>query len=299
MPLLVLASLLWSVSFALIGQSGIHPDLLAAARLTLAALVFTPFLLHRPPTASATTTTTSPARPLPLALIGALQFGVMYLAVMRAYRHLQGHEVALLTITTPILVVLAGAALAPRRRPIGTRTWLAALVAVGAAYALRAGAPPPDAAAGTSFWTGVLLVQFANLAWAAGQVLYARLEPGAPAGSARRFGWLYVGAAAVSVSWASTTVTAADLELTPRQLWTIAYLGLVPSGVAFYLWNRGAARVGVGTLAVLNNLKVPLAVAVALAPPFNEPAAPGPLALSSALLVLALWLAHSHDGRPS
>ncbi|HPF69350.1 MAG TPA: EamA family transporter, partial [Candidatus Krumholzibacteria bacterium] len=45
-------------------------------------------------------------------------------------------------------------------------------------------------------------------------------------------------------------------------LLTVLYLGLVPTALGFYLWNRGAARTGSGRLAVANNLKVPLAVLV-------------------------------------
>ena len=48
---------------------------------------------------------------------------------------------------------------------------------------------------------------------------------------------------------------------------TVLYLGLVPSGLAFNLWNLGATRVRAGILAVMNNLKIPLAVGVALLPP--------------------------------
>ena len=65
----------------------------------------------------------------------------------------------------------------------------------------------------------------------------------------------------------------------------------MPSGVAFFLWNRGATRVGLGTLAVMNNLKVPLAVAVALAPPFSESADLPKLLVSAALLAAALLIA--------
>lgn len=288
MLLLVVASLLWSVSFALIDQSGIDADLLAAARLGLAALLFAPVLAR---------SRVAPRRALALMGVGALQFGVMYVLVMRSYAHLAGHEVALLTITTPILVVLSGAVFArsASARP-GLRPWVAASVAVAAAYALSSGRGL-DAEPG--FWTGVGLVQAANLAWAAGQVLYARIESPSGAGAARRFGWLYVGAALVAGSWASGTVGSADLDLTGTQLLKLLYLGLVPSGLAFYLWNRGATQVRVGTLAVMNNLKVPLAVAVALAPPFNESADLVRLTLSAALLGLALWISRPGDERSS
>jgi len=281
MLLLVVASLLWSISFALIDQSGIDPDLLAAARLTLAALLFVPVLLKE---------RVRPRRALALMGVGALQFGLMYVLVMRAYAHLAGHEVALLTITTPILVVLSGALLSRRGRASrSARPWCAAAVAVAAAYALRTGGPQLGSESG--FWTGVALVQAANLAWAAGQVLYARIEPSAGGGSTERFGWLYVGAAIVAGGWAAGHVGHADLDLDRGQLLTLLYLGLVPSGVAFFLWNRGATQVGLGTLAVMNNLKVPLAVAVALAPPFNEPADLPKLLISAALLAVALFIA--------
>lgn len=283
MILLVLASLLWSVSFALIGQSGIHPDLLGAARLGLAAALFAPFLLRARGGAD--------SRRGALMLIGAVQFGLMYVLVMRSYRYLAGHEVALLTITTPILVVLVEAAIARR---LYARAVVAAAIAVGAALALRRGALTAalnGSEVDAEFVTGLLLVQGANLAWAVGQIAYRRVAPGGSSAPALNFGWLYVGAFALSAAWASVNVTAADLELTTKQVWTIAYLGLVPSGLAFYLWNRGATRVSVSVLAVMNNLKVPLAVVVALLPPFNEAFDAGPLALSAALFAVALVVA--------
>ena len=51
----------------------------------------------------------------------------------------------------------------------------------------------------------------------------------------------------------------------------LAYLGIVASGLCFFLWNRGARLVSAGQLAVMNNLKIPLAVAVSLFV-FREPA---------------------------
>jgi len=280
---LVLASLLWSVSFALIGAYDIDPDLLAAARLGLAAIAFAPLLWR---CEARTATKTSPSKRLRLAGIGALQYGVMYVLVHRAYRHLAGHEVALLTITTPIFVVMVEAVLSRRAM---RRAWGAAGVAVAAALVLRA-----DAVRGTDtsgdFWIGFALVQGANLAWAAGQVLYRRVEPETGRAGAR-FGWLFLGGFAVAVTWALLHVDASALELSTDELGVIAYLGLVPSGLAFYLWNRGATRVDVGRLAVMNNLKIPLAIAVALLPPFSESADLPRLAVSFALLLVALGLA--------
>jgi len=56
----------------------------------------------------------------------------------------------------------------------------------------------------------------------------------------------------------------ATLRLSSIQVATILYLGAIASGLGFFLWNIGARRVNTGTLAVFNNLKIPLAVAVSL-----------------------------------
>lgn len=287
MTLLFLASLLWSVSFALIGAMDIDPTLLTAARLGLAALVIAPFTLS--PKAKGKP---GPARAAQLALIGALQYGLMYLLVHRAYGYLEGYQVALLTITTPLYVVLVEGYV--HRHP-PARAWGAAALAVAAAFVLRMESAQ-GLAGEEDYWVGVGLVQAANLAWASGLVLYRRLESPSTA-TPRRFGWMLIGGFLLALPVAVATVEPSELQLTAHELGGIAYLGLVPSGLAFFLWNRGATQVSVATLAVMNNLKVPLAVTVALMPPFSEPAAPWPLATSFALLGAALILGTRGAGR--
>ncbi|MEM8713204.1 MAG: EamA family transporter, partial [Planctomycetota bacterium] len=268
------------LSFALIKSSGIHPDVLSAARLGLAALLFAP-LLRRAPAGSA----------LPLSAIGAIQFGLMYVLVMRSYAYLEGHEVALLTVTTPILVVLFDGVLSRR---VAVRALVAALVAVAGAAVLRW---PDEGGFASLAPRGLVLVGAANAAWALGQVLYRRraLQQDREAATGREalgeFGWMYVGALVVAGSWAAGHVGAADLRLDGAQIAKLLYLGLIPSGLAFFLWNRGALRVNAGTLAVMNNLKVPLAVVVALSPPFQESFDAPRLAGSTALLAVALLIA--------
>ena len=51
---------------------------------------------------------------------------------------------------------------------------------------------------------------------------------------------------------------------TAAQLAALLYLGVVVSGASYFLWNSGARRVTAGVLAVMNNLKIPLGVAVSL-----------------------------------
>ena len=54
------------------------------------------------------------------------------------------------------------------------------------------------------------------------------------------------------------------IAVSGKQLLTLIYLGAIASGLSFFLWNIGGRRVNAGTLAVFNDLKIPLAVVVSL-----------------------------------
>ena len=274
MPALLLASLIWACSFGLIKRhlAGVDPAWVTAARLGLAALVFLPF-----------------ARPRLLGLrgaaalagIGALQFGVMYVLYLESFRHLRAHEVALFTLTTPLLVTLLADLLERRLRPWALAAALLAIA--GAALLVH------RAADVTVTLRGVLLVQGANLAFAAGQLAYrqwSRARPGLPDHAA--MGLLYLGGLLPALLLIARQPVPPRLDGT--QLLTLAYLGLIASGLGFYLWNAGARRTGTSTLAVMNNAKVPLGVAASLLL-FGETAEPGPLLLSLLALATAVVLA--------
>ena len=173
---LVVTSLLWSFSFGLIKDqlTGLNPYLVSLIRLALSCLIFLPFLRRV-------------AKPLGLKLmgIGMIQFGLMYCLYIYSYRYLQGHQIALLTITTPLFVVLIDALLNRRWR---ARYWLAAVVAALAALILVIGK--------VADWPGlmgILLIQAANLCFALGQVLYKSLGS-AVSKDRQLFAWLYLGA---------------------------------------------------------------------------------------------------------
>jgi drug/metabolite transporter (DMT)-like permease len=102
------------------------------------------------------------------------------------------------------------------------------------------------------------------------------------------FALLYAGAVVVAVT--ALLGRGVSFNLTTSQLWTLVYLGMVASGVGFFLWNKGAVQVKGGTLAVMNNLKVPLAVACALLF-FGESANLPRLVASLLVLGAAVWLA--------
>jgi drug/metabolite transporter (DMT)-like permease len=66
----------------------------------------------------------------------------------------------------------------------------------------------------------------------------------------------------------------------------ILYLGLVASGVGFFLWNYGASRVPAAVLAVMNNAKTPLGLVVSLVV-FGESVRLARVLVGGVLIVLA------------
>jgi drug/metabolite transporter (DMT)-like permease len=276
MPLLLLASIIWAFSFGLIkGRlAGLDSAFIAAVRLGLALVVFLPFLRPRG---------VSTGTALTLTAIGGVQFGLMYLAYNESFRYLAAYEVALFTITTPLFVVLLADALELTVRP---RALVAALLSIGGASLIIV------RSAGIELTlTGVALVQLSNLAFAAGQVWYKRLRARQPALRDREvFGFVYGGAALVAAAALGLRDAALPATVTASHAWTLVYLGVLASGVGFFLWNVGATRVGAGTLAVMNNAKVPLAVACSVVF-FGEKASLPRLAGSLLIMGLAVWLA--------
>lgn len=276
MPFLLTVSLIWAFSFGLIETylTGFNPTLVAFIRLGLSLLVFLPFLKVR---------AVSPRLGVQLMLCGAVQYGVMYAAYIAAYGYLHAYEVALFTVFTPLLVTLFNDTL---ERRFHANAWIAALLAVaGTALVVYGGLNSAD------LWRGLGLVMLANVCFAFGQVWYRRLveTPGTGA-DLKVFAWLYLGATLLTGLW--LLIGEANVVWPAQSLqWVVlGYLGIVASGLGFFLWNVGARRVNGGTLAVFNNLKVPLAVAVALLI-FGEQANGWRLLIGGSIVVLALWLA--------
>ena len=278
MSALLAASLIWAFSFGLIKTqlAGVPPHLVAFLRLGLSTLLFVPWC--RPGRV--------PRRTFALLLLcGAVQYGVMSVAYLASFGYLKASEVALWTIFTPIYVVLVADLLS---RTFRARDLLAAVISVAGAWLVSHGSAASDL-------TGLALVQLSNLAFAAGQVWYRRLLP--PAAAARDsevFASLYLGSAlltAIPVGLSADMLDAVT-ALTATQIATILYLGLVPSGLGFFLWNVGVRRSREGTAAVFNNVKVPLAIAVSwlLFEPLPTLPSLARTLLALALITAALWL---------
>ncbi|MBM4147947.1 MAG: EamA family transporter [Lentisphaerae bacterium] len=280
---LSLASLLWAFSFGLIKQhmTGLDPYFVVWARLVLSLVPFALFFRPRSLSASAL---------LKLTGVGAVQYGFMYVAYLLSYRHLQAHQVALFTVLTPLYVWWMAAL---RTRRFGGRGFLAVLLAiVGAGAIVFSGSGWRGAA------LGFLLVQASNLAFAFGQLAYrgiigpARKE----ADDMRFFAALYFGGVVFATVAVGMFGDWTRMRPTPLQGAVLAYLGLIPSGLGFLLWNMGARRVTPATLAVFNNVKVPLAVAAAVTV-FGERADWRTLLPGAGLICLALALSSPKTNR--
>jgi len=251
MTRLILVSWLWAFSFGINKQwiAGADPVLITFIRLALALLALLPWL--RLPRCGRSGV---PA----LMGIGAVQFGLMYVALNYCFVALQAYQVALFTVLTPLYVALLHSRRSGR---LPTGLYAAAAVAIlGAALVER------WAADRRTFWTAFAVMQVSNAAFAWGQVAYKDWRRRNPAeNDAAVFGWLYLGGVLVSAVWAVFGSNWGELAGYSLQRWTaLLYLGLVASGAGFFLWNTGAVQVKPGVLAVMNNLKSPLAIIVSI-----------------------------------
>jgi len=249
MPILLAVTLLWAFSFSLIGvylAGQVDAWFSVLMRVSLATLVFLPFLKLRQIEAKVA---------LQLMVCGALQLGIMYGFYYQSFLFLTVPEVLLFTVMTPIYVTLLNDLL-DRRLNIGFI--ISALLAILGAVAIR------YQEVNDGYIKGLLIVQGANLCFAAGQVGYKRIiakeRPDFPQRTV--FGWFFLGALAVVIPCFLVLGNINKLPTTPLQWSILVYLGVIASGVGYFAWNKGATMVNVGTLAVANNLLIPAGIFV-------------------------------------
>ena len=123
---LLLVTLLWAVSFSLIGEylaGQVDSYFAVTTRIVLAGLIFLPLTRWR-------------GIPAPvrggITVVGMLQFGLTYLCLYRSFEYLSVPEVLLFTIFTPLYVTLLDDALFRRFSPVALLA--AAIATVGAGH---------------------------------------------------------------------------------------------------------------------------------------------------------------------
>jgi drug/metabolite transporter (DMT)-like permease len=103
------------------------------------------------------------------------------------------------------------------------------------------------------------------------------------------FGFLYAGAVVAAGLAALFTTDWARVSVTGQQAGVLLYLGLVASGLCFFLWDLGARRTNPGALAIANNLKIPFAILCAVLL-FGESVPWLKLLAGGTLVAGSLWL---------
>ncbi|MFT7007581.1 MAG: drug/metabolite transporter (DMT)-like permease [Colwellia sp.] len=249
---LVIPTLIWAFSFGLIGNTlkGIDPLQIADTRLLFALIAFLPFIKLR---------STNGKEKWQLILLGALQYGVMYTCYLSAFRFLPSHLVALFSVFTPLYIVIFN----DLRQRCFTPWYLLATIlsVIGAAIIKMGNIDSSD------IWIGFGLMQIANMAFAFGQIYYRDWKQERPhISDSSVFGFLYLGAA-VFTTIATILISQQSpipLNASPTQWFVLVYMGLIASGLGFFLWNKGGTQTSVGVLATFNNAVVPLAMFASL-----------------------------------
>lgn len=281
MPYLLIVTLVQAFSFSLIGEylaGQVDSYFAVLARVLIAGLVFLPLTRWRGLPAVFVRR---------MLLIGALQFGVTYVCLYLSFRVLTVPEVLLFTILTPVHVTLLQDAL---ERRFNGWALLAALVAVAGAAVIRF-----DGISG-HFLLGFVLLQVANLTYAAGQVLYKRLMARHPLAGPQYhgFGYFFLGALLVALPAYLIFGNLARFPGQPLQWGVLLFLGLVATAFGMYAWNKGASLVPAATLAVMNNLHVPVGLLLNLMI-WNHQEPLGRLALGGCIILASVWI--SRRGR--
>ena len=276
---LLAVTLLWAFSFSLIGvylAGQVDPWFSVLVRILLATFVFLPFTKFK---GIATNLK------LKLMAIGAVQLGLMYVFYYHSFIYLTVPEVLLFTILTPIYITLLNDLM---DNHFNHTFFLSALLAVAGALTIRFDS------ISSNFVIGLLLVQGANLCFAAGQVSYKHLikvlDTTNESNNIKQhqlFGWFFIGASIVASVCYLLFGDSNKLPTTTPQWSVLIYLGIIASGVGYFIWNKGTTLVDVGTLAVMNNLLIPAGIIVNIVI-WNKDADIMRLMLGGGVILLAL-----------
>ena len=279
---LIIVSIIWALSFSIIKGTltSIDSNLVSFIRLGISFLVFLPFLKFKKINKKLIGQ---------FIFIGFIQYGLMYVSYIYSYQFLEANQVAILTIFTPIFIVLIYDLWEKSVRIIHLISALLAVVGAGIIiYSDKTS---------VGVWKGIVLIQISNLCFAFGQVYFKKiLEKNADIKPIQIFSFLYFGAIIISGLFSLTFTDFSTITISANQWLSLIYLGIVASGIGFFLWNVGVTKVEAGSLAVLNNLKIPLAILFAFIL-LDESIDLIKLTVGSVIIVIALIANEKYDNK--
>ena len=276
MRLLALMTFIWAFSFSFIGvylAGKVDSYFAVLVRVGLASLIFIPF------------TNFKVANSLKLKImgIGIIQIGIMYIFFFKSFLFLSVPEVLLFTIFTPIYVTIIYDLLKGKFNYLYIIT---AAIAVLGAYVIK------QTQINDNFFLGFMMVQGANVAFALGQVLYKKLLESDELKDIKQssiFGYFHFGALVISLVAFLLFGNSAKMHPDATQWAVLVWLGVVASGIGYFLWNKGATEVDSGILAIMNNAVVPLGLIVNLVL-WGRDINYTSLIIGGGLIAFSLWL---------
>ena len=243
---LIIVSILWSFSFGIIkyGLSEVDSSYISFIRSVIALLFFSSISIYN---------IKKFALDLKLISIGALQFGFMYIFYIQSYAYLPAYLIATFTITTPIFIGLASKFIA--HQSISKNGIYAISLVIIGSFLMRINFVNP-----LDYWIGFLLIQFANLFFASGQILFKEWKiKNDGTDILHNFSQMFLGATLVTSLFYLLSASGSN-QLSSVNLFALIFLGLISTGLGFLFWNLGSLKVSNDKLAVMNNLIIPIAI---------------------------------------
>lgn len=243
---LILVSILWSFSFGIIkyGLPGIDSTLISLMRNLIALLFFASLTLYNFKKFSFD---------IRLVLIGAIQFGLMYILYIQSYQYLPAYLIATFTITTPIFIGIFSQLLDEKSFSLNG-IFSIILVVIGSLMMRFNIVNPID------YWLGFFLIQCANVCFAIGQIMFKRWHSkNTSVDIIYNFSQMFFGAVLITSIFSIINSTNLAM-LNASNLYALLFLGLFSTGFGFLAWNLGAIQVSNERLAVMNNAVIPIAI---------------------------------------
>lgn len=243
---LTIVSILWSFSFGIIkfGLTGVDSIFISFFRSLIAFIFFSSLTLYNIKKFSFDTK---------LIIIGAIQFGLMYVFYIQSYQYLPAYLIATFTITTPIFVVLFSQAL--MKESFSKNGILSVILVLIGSLMMRFNLANP-----LDYWFGFILIQCANMFFASGQIMFKKwYTENSDKDIVHNFSQMFFGATIVTSLFYFQTLDVQNI-LSTTNLLSLIFLGLCSTGIGFLLWNIGATKVSNTRLAIMNNVVIPLAV---------------------------------------
>tara|TARA_X000000368_G_scaffold125763_1_gene98706 strand:+ start:2523 stop:3362 length:840 start_codon:yes stop_codon:yes gene_type:complete len=251
MIFLIISTIIWAFSFSIIGNylsSDIDPWSLSLIRVIISFLIFLPFI----------DLNINKKRMVYIIGVGAIQIGFMYSFYLNAFSFISVEKILLFTIFTPIYVTIISDIFQKKIKKFFL--FLSILSVIGSLIIRITDVQLLDL-------KGFILIQGANFSFALGQVLYKRyIKNNSKLDyNLNEFGYFYFGAIIIASLGSLIMIDSLSYPKSTTQWLLVLWLGAIASGLGYYFWNRGSVLVNNGTLAVMNNLVIPLGLFIEIA----------------------------------